>query len=166
MVDFDWGGLRFRIVNVYAPADVAGRRELFGGLDAVFCTNRIILFGGDFNVSVDRAGDSSVKHLKTLLSNFSLKDAFRSCSPVDPGFTWRNSRGSRSRIDCVFVAREHSVLKAELFPAWFTDHLMLSVKMDFAAMVLGRGYWKMNINILFEDDFKHGFVELYRGGRG
>ena len=30
-VDFDWRGVKFRLVNVYAPADPVGRRELFLG---------------------------------------------------------------------------------------------------------------------------------------
>ena len=166
VVDFDQGGNKFRLINVYAQAEGAGRRELFCGLDTVMCTDRLLILGGDFNVSLDRGGDNSGRHLETLIKNYSLVDVFRSCSPADPGFTWCNSRGNRSRLDYFFVDKEHGVVDAELLPVWFSDHVVLKITIEVSAPVFGRGCWRLNMGVLGEEGFRKAFVELYRGWVG
>ena len=92
-VDFKWRGLSGRVVNVYAPTDSAGRRDLFGEIGNCLITNRVLILGGDF----------SLGHLKKVISQFNLIDTFRKVNPGVAGTTWSNSRGVTSRIDFIFV---------------------------------------------------------------
>lgn len=161
-IDFDYRGTKFRIINVYAPAESVGRRELFGGLDTVLCCSRVLILGGDFNVSFEK-GDSSLVHLNNVIKKFDLKDGFRAAYPTGEGYTWGNSRGSRSRIDFVFVPKESGVIFVDLLPVWFTDHVALSVKFNVFVVDYGPGYWKVNISVLADENFKISFREMYAG---
>ena len=39
-------------------------------------TNRVLILGGDFNVSFEGRGDFSLGHLKKVISQFNLIDTF------------------------------------------------------------------------------------------
>ena len=114
-------GVKWRFVNVYAPTLPSGRRELFGGLDVILSTIRWLVFGGDFYVSVE-GGDFSARALRDLIKRFGLVDAFRALNPADPGYTWGNSRGARSRLDFIFVSEGLRVGAAAVKPMYFSDH--------------------------------------------
>lgn len=105
LVDFDWRGFKFRLLNVYAPADPVGRRELVSGLDVVLCTTRFLILGGDFNLSLDGGAEGSIKILRSLMNGFQLVDSHRVCNGQRAGFTWANTRGSQSRIDYILGTR-------------------------------------------------------------
>lgn len=72
---------KFRLINVYAPAEAESRREFFGGLDVNLCTDRFLILGGDLNVSFEK-GDHSLGPLSALVKTFDLKDAYRVCFPT------------------------------------------------------------------------------------
>ena len=56
VVDFSLASVRYRAINVYAPAQDGGRLEMFGEISACLCTTRTVILGGDFNVSLDGSG--------------------------------------------------------------------------------------------------------------
>ena len=56
VVDATWRGVSFRFVNVYAPAQRRERKGFFVALADVCVTNRVLILGGDFNVSLDGGG--------------------------------------------------------------------------------------------------------------
>ena len=103
VVDADWRGVYFRFIIVYAPAEPQGRRDLFLTLPNVCVTNRVLVVGGDFNVSFEGIGDFSLPYPRDVVVDFNLQDGFRVVDKFGEGFTWSNSRGSRSRIDFVFL---------------------------------------------------------------
>ena len=161
VVDADWGGVKWRFVNVYAPTLPSGRRELFGGLDAILSTNRRLVFGGDFNVSVE-GGDFSARALRELIKRFGLVDAFRALNPADPGYTWGNSRGARSRLDFVFVSPGLRVGAAAVKPMYFSDHSGVAVAVNVEGPKFGKGYWHLNVRVLQEEAFQLRVRNLYR----
>lgn len=166
LVDFVWKGVKFRVTNVYAPSDPVGRKDLFLGLDTILCTNRTLILGGDFNISFDKGRDISLRALSSAIDGFGLCDSFRVVHPSCAGFTWGNTRGSKSRIDFIFLPKGQGITGANVVPVWFTDHLLLSVSVSISVLGFGRGYWKLNTGILLDLGFKAQFYELYKGWAG
>ena len=98
VVDFSLASVRYRAINVYAPAQDEGRLEMFGEIPACLCATRTVILGGDL---IDRSGagsgsgkvDYSARALGDIVHNFSLVDVWRATHPGEAGHTWRNSRG-------------------------------------------------------------------------
>ena len=162
VVDGDWRGEKFRFINVYAPAAIARRKDFFLGLEQVCATSRWVVMGGDFNISWE-AADCTAAHLKGVVRRFLLKDAFRAVWPKDPGLTWGNSRGAKSRLDYIFVPGGQRVVAAEVIPLYFSDHSGVVVTVGWNAPAFGRGCWRMNTQVLEEEAFRVRFIEAYKG---
>ncbi|KAJ8355136.1 hypothetical protein AAFF_G00091360 [Aldrovandia affinis] len=174
-VDFTFMSVKYRIVNVYAPAQGGRRLEVFRELPGCLSTSRSLILGGDFNVSLDggRGGawageggmDYSVMALEGVVGDFSLADAFRTVHPGDVGYTWRNSRGKASRLDYIFVGGGICGMKCVLLPSWASDHDMLQVSLPTDGPKWGSGFWRLNTLLLEADAFKAAFTSLYRSVR-
>ena len=161
VVDAEWRGVYFRFINVYAPAEPRGRKDLFLALPEVCVTNRVVVLGGDFNVSFEGTGDFSLPYLRDVVQGFMFRDGFREVDSTGEGFTWANSRGSRSRIDFVFVPVVIAVQSAVVSPVWFSDHSQLLVGFLVSAPLFGRGFWKLNCTVLGEVAFRKSFSSHY-----
>ena len=146
MWNIDWGSAKFRLINVYAPADPVGRRELFLGLNVLLCSTRFLILGGDFNVCMDKGRDVSLKGLISVLNGFNLIDSFRTVNKQDSGFTWMNTRGSQSRIDYIF----------------FTQGAENRVRVFVSGLVLGP-LGSNSRGVGFRYDFWQGVLETERG---
>ena len=162
-VDFKWRGLSGRVVNVYAPTDSAGRRDLFGEIGNCLITNRVLILGGDFNVSLEGRGDFSLGHLEKVIRQFNLIDSFRKVNPGVAGTTWSNSRGVTSRIDFIFVEGATKVASSEINPVWFSDHHSLQTILEVQGTRFGKGFWKCNVSVLKEREFFERFSEAFEG---
>lgn len=138
-VDADWRGLRFRFICVYAPADRGGRREVFRDIEPVCFTNRILVLGGDFNISFESVDDFSLGHLERVVDNFNLVDTFKRAKPGVAGATWCNSRGAASRIDFVFAPKGIKVCNADISLVWFRDHHWVRSVLEVGGSVFGGG---------------------------
>ncbi|KAJ8358363.1 hypothetical protein AAFF_G00013200 [Aldrovandia affinis] len=102
-VDCTFMSVKYRIINVYAPAQGGRRLEVIRELPGCLSTSRSLILGGDFNICLDvgrggaRAGeggvDYSARALERVVGDFRLLDTFRKVHPGDAGYTWRNSRG-------------------------------------------------------------------------
>ena len=124
--------------------------------------------GGDFNLDLGKAGqggrhDLCRRVLCEVLGRFSLIDAFPKCCPGEKGVTWRNSRGDCGRLDYFFVTSLVQMGRAGLVPLWFTDYDGLTVDLILDTPVFGSGYWKLNVNILEEREFKNLFYRAFEG---
>lgn len=74
VVDARWRGVAFRFINVYVPSKIGDRKGFLNVLKPCLFTNRILVLGGDFNMSLD---NDSGKELAFLMAEFNLKDSFR-----------------------------------------------------------------------------------------
>lgn len=72
--DVRWRGVSIRLINVYAPSKREERVGFFNFLKPLFYTNRKVVLGGDFNVSVDKEQKGDLAH---LLRSFSFRDSFK-----------------------------------------------------------------------------------------
>ena len=113
------GCLKSLIVGAYAPTNAAQQHiffsKLYEKLDKIenFYRPDEIIFGGDFNISIDNKGKCSQKVFKIidqLKLRFNLQDLYRFEYPSKsdhPGYTWHPSGDqlwtkSSSRIDYIY----------------------------------------------------------------
>ena len=179
LVEVPWnGGETLHIMNVYAPADNAGKAKFWEELlQRVEETEelRLDIVVGDFNLvenpEVDRlhnrggadpaAARSAMSELTTELN---LTDGWRWRNPTKRGYTYTGR--SQSRLDRIHV-------KEDLYP-WCTDwriehpgmktdHSLVSVQLTSENMpYIGRGRWAIPVNLLKNKQLKKETQQLVR----
>ena len=148
------------IINVYAPAEPGGRRKVFEEVRAVCLTSRYLVLGGILMFHLKAREILVWGHLERLVQDFDLINSFKKVNLGVEGVTWGNSRGSRSRIDFVFLQRGVSMVDSEILPVFFSDHHVVKSSFLLPAPVFGRGFWKLNVGIL------HGGIQGHVQGVG
>lgn len=133
------------------------RKELFETLVSICATNKSVILGRDFNIQLGDKGDSSACSLEDLISGHFLKDSSQRIDSNRTGPTWRNSRGVVKRLDYVFISK--SVVK----PVFFSDHDMIWVGIKRHGMSFGKGYWRLNTQVLLEHSFGIEYREFFKG---
>lgn len=159
-VDICYMGKDCVFVNVYASPNVHERTELFNDLRGVLVRNKTVVLAGDFNCVLRKEEKAPIKDgfkldksslvLNEIVKDFKLIDSFRKHKPDEKGFTWVRDNGTQSsRIDFVFVSKGVKCIDCTVSPVFFSDHLVLNVKINLVACVtLGKGVWKLNISLL------------------
>ncbi len=157
-MDVRWRGIAFRFVNVYAPSKLGDREGFLYSLNAILYTNRLLVLGGDFNVSLDNASGSV---LAQLVTGFSLCDSFRGAGGKVPTFTWRNSRQEAARLDYLFLPSYVKVFNYTQIPMWYSDHCLVGVWVEVGGE--GRGVWRFNTSFLKDKFFCIALFNLVAG---
>jgi exonuclease III len=150
----------YTLASVYAPNNLRERKQFIKNLQTHFSqiTNPIIL-GGDFNCTqnpkADRQSKASTyadegsRELNDLISTLDLEDAWRRRNPHGKSYTFSRNY-SKSRIDLFLLSKsidneiEHS--KITHFP--YSDHDLISIKLNYENTIRGPGQWKLNCSIL------------------
>uniref|UniRef100_A0A3P9DTE7 CCHC-type domain-containing protein n=1 Tax=Maylandia zebra TaxID=106582 RepID=A0A3P9DTE7_9CICH len=83
----------------------------------------------------------------------------RKCHLV--GYTWKNTRGMESRLDYILIEKKCKIKQGKIIPALFTDHQMIVVDLEIEGIDYGKGYWKLNNEVLMEKEYKERFAELF-----
>ena len=164
-VDGIWNGVGVRWVNVYAPSVRARRVGFFERLAPILMTNRVVVFGGDFNVVVGGGGGVEAELVK-LCGDFGLRDAYVATGERGVGYTWGNSRGARSRIDYIFVSRGVALTGFSVEPLAFSDHSMVGVGLALEQWARGRPRWRFSNRLLEDPAFCSQFRKVYAAWRG
>ncbi len=137
VTDVRWRGVAFRFIHVYAPSKIEEREGFWENLAPILYTNHFVVFGGDFNVSLD---NNSGGELARLAGEFSLRDSFRVAGGTEPAYTWRNSRQRASRLDYLFLPDKVRARNYTQKPMWCTDHCLV-------------GVWRFNTSFLEDKSF-------------
>ncbi len=111
--------MAFRFVNVYVPSKLGDRKGFLDSLVPILYTNRLLVMGGDFNMSLD---NDSGKELALLIAGFSLRDSFRGAGGRQPTYTWQSSKQEASRLDYLFFPVQVRVCNYTQQPMWCSDH--------------------------------------------
>lgn len=173
-MSFSFLDKEFNLFNVYAPADKNERGDLLNVLRSELLSTRSIILAGDFNTVLDcsdrepgkdRKIDKTSNLLKEILKDFSLIDGFKAANLAGKGFTWASANNKfRSRIDFIFFSKDLKCVKFSLVPVFFSDHLMLSCRLEFKSMVsVGKGVWKLNVQLLEDERIRKEFLRKYEG---
>ena len=157
------------LLNVYAPSGTGKKKEredFFEGL-CYYLRHNVdnIIFGGDFN-SVVNARDVSTGDEKLISKKFAqvskavgLKDVTN--TNISKEYTY--IRGNyASRIDRMYVTKLYSNINVcETVPVSFSDHNMIVTNIEIKSTAIGKGVWKLNVNLLTQDEVKENFLVLW-----
>jgi hypothetical protein len=156
------------ILNIYAPSGTTRKaeREQFFNTEVTHImptTHQRIILAGDFNCTIAPTDCTCTNNhsaaLEKLIKGLGLTDAWNP-TQARRGFTHYTATGA-SRLDRIYVTKTVLSKKTgiEMMAAAFTDHnaVILRLEMDHPPNNRGRGYWKMNKNILQEKTFQETF---------
>lgn len=168
LLNVELQGKYMTLMNVYANNTEKGRKDLFKKIDkwikqyAKYKDNMII--GGDMNcclrvkdrTNVSHLNDRSRGILENILSTNNLKDAWSSVSN-DPGYTFEDKRlNTSSRLDYIFVNQSVKLNPEDVYVSVCPcgpDHSAVFTKLYIHSNKRGPGYWKMNNELLNNDEF-------------
>lgn len=153
---------KFNLLCVYAPTNLAERRDFFSGLHEFFIPAEGLILGGDFNCyesALDKLGGNVNinNEFKELKSSFHLVDVWRRSHPGVREFTWFNSDYSiASRLDKFYLSSNIAslFLSSSIIPCCYSDHDYVNLHLDFSRFFpRGPGLWKFNNSLLDDPDF-------------
>lgn len=168
----DIHGSKIRILNVYAPSgkNLAKEREEFFDNELPYYLrfdNSQTVLGGDWNCVLSPRDVSNGNDLLVSKSPLKLVRDLRFNDTWflhnrQPQYTFvRNNYGSRiDRFYC--QALKTNVNSCEIIPVSFSDHsaVMIDVKVN-PAIKVGKCYWKLNTNLLHDEDIREKFKKLW-----
>lgn len=163
-VILDYLGEQLRVINCYAPTDKNARKEFLKVLRLYLPGRVATVVAGDFNCvrrKNERQGaggegsvDITSKILNDLVSDFRMKDAAMEKEKSKVSHTFFSDKGTvSSRIDFLFLSEFLEVEEYMVTPVLFSDHKMISCKLDLGVGVkFGPGVWKLNVSVLEEEE--------------
>lgn len=122
-------------------------------------TSKKIIVGGDFNYSLEKEERSYI--LRTFISKYDLVDVMGRLYGNQVDFTWENSRGIKSRLDYILIGTKDEVIDGKVMPVFFSDDSAVSARVVVSGPQYGKGYWKMNNEVLSEYDFRESFMKMF-----
>ncbi|CAB1340743.1 unnamed protein product [Coregonus sp. 'balchen'] len=153
---------RYRVIVVYGPQLAAGRREIVDCLAPLCATNRHLVIGGDFNIDIGRGRDSSAGAIAGLMACHGLVDGGPAHCSDDGMSNMAQLQRSRAEARLYFSIQ----LSGRLLPVFFSDHDGVLLQVGAPVCLFGRGYWKLEREVLDEQAFVNGFVDFFRGLEG
>jgi hypothetical protein len=169
-IDFDI----YSIANLYCPNEVNDRitflKDTTIWISSVKATDDKVFVMGDINCvddPSDRASnrmDKSAEYYKTLKTELQLTDIWKDLNDKDKGYTFIDPslNGRNSRIDVILSSNSliHFAKSISTLPAPVPDHKAVSVNFCNIQNPWGKGYWKLNTDILKDECYIKGIGEL------
>ena len=167
---FRWGGVKTRIVSVYAPAAPSEREAYFDELagklqDDLPEEAELIIMGGDWNCvpspELDRrggnpgAGTIGITELNNITDDLDVEDIWRARNPEGFVTTWEGNNVA-CRLDRFYTSNNYEAwieeVRHEECP--YSDHrcVMLRVSPP-EAVAIGKGTWSFNNSLLRHSRF-------------
>lgn len=176
--DFALHENKFRLINLYAPNNESDRNIFFDDLVPRLVTSKHLIITGDynfvFNTELDKIGGNSErgtvgsKTFSNILKNFVLTDAFRYLFPKRKLVTWYRHFEHESigcRLDRFYISSflKENIVKCDILPCSISDHDFVYIKLNLNnALTFGESYWKLNNNILDDDNFISNFEYFWQ----
>ena len=162
IVDIEFLGKRFTLVNVYGPSDSDSPSFFRGLMDKIDeFPNENLVIGGDWNVVLDMKKDSfrytgrsrpnARVVLHDMISSYDLVDVWRELHPNAKQYSWRRFNSMvQGRLD-FFLVSDHlmpNIKSAVIGQSYRSDHkiVMLDFKVD--GNKRQRSFWKFNNSLL------------------
>ena len=118
---------------------------------------------------MDTRGISSANvpkfYFKKFKKDHNLVDIWRHLYPDKRQFTWRQvSLSLFSRLDYWLISKKvcNLVQSSDIRPALKCDHNAISLKLKFKIVKRGKGFWKINNNILVDAKYQTGVRNLIK----
>uniref|UniRef100_A0A6I8QUB5 Reverse transcriptase domain-containing protein n=1 Tax=Xenopus tropicalis TaxID=8364 RepID=A0A6I8QUB5_XENTR len=153
LLDVTLNGRRFRLINVYGPQSMAGRRALLSEIRPFLHTSLPVVFAGDFNQVLrpedrsGRIGKSESYFLNMLIQQAGLVDV-ATWGGRRAAHTYRCANRS-SRLDMAFVRAGEEFTNVREVATEYSDHLTLSFTVGVSSIpASGRGLWRLSADSL------------------
>uniref|UniRef100_A0A803J4H2 Reverse transcriptase domain-containing protein n=1 Tax=Xenopus tropicalis TaxID=8364 RepID=A0A803J4H2_XENTR len=165
LLDVTLNGRRFRLINIYGPQSMSGRRALLAEIRPYLHTSLSVIFGGDFN-QVLRPEDRSGRLGKS--ESFFFKQLVQQAGMVDVA-TWEGRRathtyrcgGRSSRLDMAFVRMGEEFTDVREVGVEYSDHLTLSFTVGTLSVpAKGKGLWRLSSDSLEGESVGKSFEAL------
>lgn len=173
VIDGVLGDRRIRLINVYFPNTDKQRVDLIQKLKNITPSNDALIIGDDFNfVEVPncdkskgrmRSGAATRTAFAPFKNQNNLVDIFRIFYPNSKEYTHCDPVSkTKTRIDRIYADDITSKSAIESYHEinTFTDHSAVIAIFKFNSNI-GPGYWKCNVSVLDDIDFKADFIALW-----
>ena len=158
--------LRCTLVNLYGPnKDSPLFYELIKS-KLISMDNPEVLMCGDWNVVRDFKKDTynylrcynpkAQESVSRLIDQFELQDSWRVLHHEKLSFTWWTKNPlKKARLDYFLVSPAFSALTSNcsIGSRYRSDHAPIFLKLNIDPHVRGKGYWKLNTNLLKNEEF-------------
>ena len=175
-LDIRIDNIMFRLVCVYAPNTEAHRKVFLDDLSCLLITNNVIIMAGDYNcvenISLDKVGGNPLtgnighKQIEELKTTFKILDPFRFKHELIKEYSfYHSSQPIQARLDRFYIT---DTLGCEIdtiqhVPCPLSDHSFVTLKLNppNSKTTQGPGYWKCNVKVLYNPDFKLAIEDLW-----
>ncbi|PIK38280.1 hypothetical protein BSL78_24883 [Apostichopus japonicus] len=164
------------VCNVYAPNRPACRKNFFTVLPSFVPGKANCILGGDFNCvphsALDRRSRKESPNCTTgmielglFVKHRDLVDVWRSQNPQVVTCTWHKPDGTvSSRLDRFYAPRKFPRSRCSIISCPLSDHDAVVLRLQLPeSFHVEKGLWRLNTEIVKEQNFKEQFVEKYRG---
>ena len=168
----------FLLCNVYAPNRPSDRRDFFITLPSFVPGSAPCILAGDFNCGPNTRFDRmpsctssgcgvGMTELDMFMKNHDMVDVWRVQHPGSSVFTWHRPDGTdASRLDRVYSPLAMSPSNCDVVACPISDHDAVTVSFQPPkSWPAGRGFWKMNTDILTEAEYVEQLKARYEGWR-
>lgn len=157
----------FLLTNIYAPNvdSPSFYLKVISAMENIECHKKML--AGDFNLTLEPGEDRkntftnnnrSLQVLRTYIEETDLCDIWRTQNPDKKAFTWHRGGdlNTASRIDMFLISSNmiSNVTDSCIKPGYKSDHSVVTLLLQFAQNIRGKGTWKINNNYLNCKDYK------------
>ena len=164
------------LCNIYAPNLPSTRKDFFSVLPSFVPGNSPCILGGDFNcvpdISIDRLSRFASHNCSVGIAELDLfnrqrdmLDVWRVLHQRGSSFTWHKPDGTdASRLDRFYAPITFTCLRCDIIPCPLSDHDAVKAYFQLPGdLAIGKGFWKLNTDILKEEEFRRDFLLRYEG---
>ena len=156
----------FLLAKVYAPTK--DEPVFFDGLFSTLSdfSSLDYILAGDWNVVLDNQIDKNggPKHanklsrdrLKSYINDFALCDIYRESNPSRKAYTRIQSQPyTATRLDffLIDINLRHHIKSTDIDSSVYSDHKIVTITLNLNFEEWGKGYWKLNSDILLDDKY-------------
>ena len=154
------------LCNIYAPNLPSTIKDFFSVLPSFVPGNSPCILGGDFNCVPDISIDSvGIAELDLFSRQRDMLDVWRVLHQRGSSFTWHKPDGTdASRLDRFYAPITFTCLRCDIVPCPLSDHDAVKAYFQLPGdLAIGKGLWKLNTDILKEEEFRRDFLLRYEG---
>ena len=158
---------QFIIVNIYAPNE--DDPAFFSSIDRLIGdeSDLPIIIAGDWNLVLDQREDTygyrRINHPRArdkvleIIKQRNLVDIYRLRHMGERRYTWRvvNPNVKQARLDFFLISEELCAITVDvdISPGYRTDHSLISLTLNYAEQLKGKGLFKFNCSLLRDQEY-------------
>ena len=97
-------------------------------------------------------------YLKQYMEDNDIIDIWCTLNPETKKYTWTRYHPDHLDFWLVDLGSTQLVVKTDIKPGYLTDHTVITLRIQCADDVRGKGYWKINNSLLEDSDYHEEIV--------